>query len=151
MKNLNLLLLLAVTLLTGITISVSAQSIPERVNKGVFIDKKGQIHNQGGIIVGFIDKDDIVKNSKGKKVYFIDKNGNVVDANGRNLGKARKNGDYASIDGVSVLTVRDTKEEQCEILDPQGHSLGTVHKNYKLHACAAHCFFLAQKKEKAKE
>ncbi len=111
----------------------------------IFIDRKGGIYDHDGTKLGHIDKDDIVRNNRGQMIYFIDKNGNVVDANGKKLGKARKDGSFYSTEGVSVLTVKDKGTETCEILDPQGHSMGTVHRNYKLHACAAHCLFLKQK------
>ncbi len=146
MKKLKLLLLLTVTILTTVAIKASGQT-----NSEVFINRKGEIHNHGGTKLGFIDKDDIVRNSKGQKLYFIDKNGNVIDANGKKLGKAQINGNYYNMDGVSVITVKDKDAEQCQILDPKGHSLGTVHKNYKLHACAAHCFFLTQKSPTSKK
>jgi hypothetical protein len=150
MKKSNLLFILTIAILTAITINVSGQTTHQMVNKEIFIDKKGQIHDKGGIILGFIDKDNIARDNKGKKVYFIDQNGNVIDANGKNLGKAMKNGNYYNINGVNIITIKDENGELCQILDPEGHSMGTVHKNYKLHACAAHCFFLKQEKEKVK-
>ncbi len=81
----------------------------------------------------------------GTTVYFIDANGDVIDANGKKLGKAKKNGSYYNIKGINVLNIGKTEEEKCEILDPKGHTIGSVHKNYKLHACAAHCLLLKQK------
>jgi hypothetical protein len=39
---------------------------------------------------------------------------------------------------------KNTKKK-CKKLDPKGHNMGSMHKNYKLHACAAHCFLLEQK------
>jgi len=140
MKKLRLLLILTMTILSTFAIKVSGQTTSE-----IFINKKGEIHNYGGTKLGFIDKDNIVRNNQGQKLYFIDQNGNVADAKGNKLGKAEKNGNYYSTNGVSVITVKDKDAELCQILDSKGHSLGTVHKNYKLHACAAHCFFLQQK------
>jgi len=130
------------------TLNTFAQEQPGK-NHQVFINAKGGIYNHGGTPLGYIDKDNIVRNNKGEKLYFIDNSGNVVDASGKKLGKAKKNGDYFNINGVSVLNTKDLDAEKCAILDPQGHNLGTIHKNYKLHACAAHCFFLEQAKKKA--
>lgn len=112
------------------------------------IDAKGGIYNHDGTKLGYIDKNDIVRNNKDQKLYFIDKDGNVIDANGKSLGKAKKNGVYINANGETILTVKDLDAEKCAILDPKGHNLGTTHKNYKLHACAAHCFFLEQEKKK---
>lgn len=116
------------------------------------IDGKGGIHGHGNTKLGYITKDNIVKDNQGHTVYFIDRDGNVVDAKGKKLGKAAKNGNYYSNDGAVVLQLKNIDESRCEILDPKGHSWGYVHKNYKLHACAAHCFFIEkQKKEDAKK
>lgn len=45
---------------------------------------------------------------------------------------------------------RTLMRKKCEILDPVGHSWGHLHKSYKLHACAAHCFFYNRQKIKLK-
>jgi hypothetical protein len=118
----------------------------------ITIDGKGGVHDHGGTKLGYITKDNIVKDNQGKTLYFIGREGNVVDAKGNKLGKAAKNGNYYSNDGQVVLQLKNVDEARCEILDPKGHSLGYVHRNYKLHACAAHCFFLEKKKlEEAKK
>ena len=140
--------LLFITIITTFILSLATGAFAQD-NHQIFINAKGGIYNSKGTQLGFIDKADIVRNNQGKKLYFIDHSGNVIDANGKNLGKARKNGDYLNIQGQSVLSVKDQDQGKCAILDPQGHNLGTVHKNYKLHACAAHCFFLEQQKKKA--
>ena len=147
MKKLKSIFVLLTILLAGIVNNAKAQNAPE--NAKIFIDAKGGIHNHEGTKLGYIDKDDIVRNANGQKVYFIDKNGNVIDASGKKVGKAQKNGNFYNAEGVSVLVVKDKGAATCEILDPKGHSLGTVHKNYKLHACAAHCLLLMEK-QKAK-
>ncbi|MEO6150011.1 MAG: 5-fold beta-flower protein [Mucilaginibacter sp.] len=149
MKKLIRLFSLTIIVAACVTFVASAQT--QKVAHKISIDKKGGIHDHGGTQLGFIDKDDIVRNNQGQKLYFIDKNGNIIDAYGKNLGKAQKNGNYIDINGATVLTLKDIDKNDCAILDPKGHNMGTVHKNYKLHACAAHCFFLAQKKEKAKQ
>jgi len=112
----------------------------------ISIDGKGGIHNHGGTKLGYVTKDNIVKDNQGHTLYFIDRDGNVIDAKGNKLGKAAKNGNYYNNAGEVVVQVKNAEEEKCAILDPKGHSEGYVHKNYKLHACAAHCFFLEQKK-----
>lgn len=142
MKKIKILLLLT-TLFLSLANGAFAQQ-----DRQVFINAKGGIYNSKGSKLGFIGKDDIVRNAAGQKVYFIDRNGNVIDANGKNLGKAKKNGDYFNLQGATVLSLKDIDQEKCAILDPQGHNFGTVHKNYKLHACAAHCLFLEQEKKK---
>lgn len=145
MKKLHFLVLLTLITFTGIAVNAVGQTNQEQIHK-IFIDKKGGIHDHGGAKIGFIDKDNVAWNNKGQKVYYIDQNGNVIDANGKTIGKAKKNGFYYNLKGDNVIMVKDLDKEKCEILDPQGHSFGTVHKNYKLHACAAHCFFLEKEK-----
>jgi len=136
--GLTALLLLTVT-------TVFAQKAPAKSTLNtISIDKKGGIHDHGGTLLGQIGKDDIVRDNKGKTIYFIDKNGNVIDAKGKKLGMAKKNGFYFNNAGETILTLKDKGAEECEILDPKGHNVGTTHKNYKLHACAAHCLFLAK-------
>ena len=150
MKKLHLLLILTFAVLSMFTVYVAGQSKTEKAQpEKISINKKGEIHDHGWNKLGYITKDNIIKNNQGKTIYFIDGNGNVIDSKGKNLGKAQKNGNYYNIKGENIITVRDIDAEKCEILDPKGHSLGTVHKNYKLHACAAHCYFLAQKKAKS--
>lgn len=149
MKKLQTLLVLITVFMTGLVVNVNAQTKPTR-HTGIVIDAKGAIHDYHGTKLGYIDKNNIVRNTKGQKIYFIDKSGNVIDANGKMLGKSQKNGNFYSVDGTSILTTKTKGDETCEILDPKGHKLGTTHKNYKLHACAAHCMALKEKKEKAK-
>lgn len=152
MKKTFAFVLAIITMVTSLSVDARAQKKQDPKHQ-IVIDAKGGIHNHGGTKLGFIDKDGIVRNNQGQKLYFIDNDGNVIAADGKKLGKAKKNGDYYNINGETILTVKDKNAEECEILDPQGHNLGTTHKNYKLHACAAHCFFLEQaklKKEKGK-
>lgn len=147
MKRLHLLSMLTLLVIMGLNINVSGQTkTATDKSEKIYINKKGEIHDHGWNKIGFITKDNIVKNNQGKTIYFIDRNGNVIDANGKNLGKAQKNGNYFNVNGENIITVRDIDAEKCEILDPKGHSMGTVHKNYKLHACAAHCVLLTKKK-----
>ena len=72
----------------------------------------------------------------------------VIDSKGNKMGMAKKNGSYYNIKGENLLNIGKTEGEKCEILDAKGHNVGSVHKNYKLHACAAHCLMLAQKNNK---
>jgi len=150
MKNIKLISTKTVSLLTMflmvISLSANAQIKSNSTqNEKIYINKKGEIHDHGWNKLGFITKENIVKNNEGKTVYFIDANGNVIDSNGKKLGMAKKNGSYYNIKGENVLNVGKTEGEKCEILDPKGHNMGTVHKNYKLHACAAHCLLLEKK------
>ncbi|ASU33095.1 DUF3659 domain-containing protein [Mucilaginibacter xinganensis] len=149
MKKLNLLPVLLIILLTAFAANAFAQAGHDTSKaNNIVIDAKGGIYNHDGTKLGYITKDDIVKNNKGEKLYFIDRDGNVIDAKGNKLGMAKKNGNYYNNKGQTVLQLKNINDETCAILDPQGHNLGTVHKNYKLHACAAHCYFLEQKKLK---
>jgi hypothetical protein len=147
MKKLHLLLLVMLTITTTGSMSAFAQSA-KKTHEQIFINAKGGIHNHSGTKLGYIDKDNIVRNNQGQKLYFIDKEGNVITADGKKLGKAKKNGDYYNIKGENILSVKDKSAEECEILDPKGHNLGTTHKNYKQHACAAHCYWLMQAEKK---
>ena len=146
MKKLKIFLLI-LTIVTGVAVSALGQTNQNTPQK-IYINKKGGIYNQEGTKLGYIDKDNIVRNSAGAKLYFIDKNGNVIGANGEKLGLAKKNGSYYNVNGENLLNTKALDKEKCAILDPQGHNVGNIHKNYKLHACAAHCFWLEQKKEK---
>lgn len=143
----------AVSLLTlflmVISLSVNAQTKSnEKQDEKININKKGEIHDHGWNKLGYITKDNIVKDNKGKTIYFIDGNGNVIDSNGKKLGMAKKNGSYYNIKGENVVNVGKTDGEKCAILDPEGHNLGSVHNNYKLHACAAHCLLMEKKMKK---
>jgi hypothetical protein len=147
------IVLLLTMFLMGIPLSINAQSKTKSnstQNEKIYINKKGEIHDHGWNKLGFITKDDMVKNNKGEIIYFIDANGNVIDSKGNKLGMAKKNGSYYNIKGESVLNVGKAEGEKCEILDSKGHNMGTVHKNYKLHACAAHCLLMEKKKNKEK-
>ena len=147
MKNIQSLCLLTFIFIAGIT-TTSFSQVHAAKNQLIFIDGKGVINNSEGTALGYIDKNDIVKDNTGKELYFIDKNGNVISAEGKKLGMAKKNGFYYNLNGQAILNTKDVDKEKCAILDPRGHNLGTIHKNYKLHACAAHCFFLEQQKKK---
>lgn len=115
----------------------------------IHINSKGEVSDDQGTKLGYISKEDIVFNNQGQKLGFI-KNGKVYDAEGNSLGKAKKDGRYYNNDGVFILSTK-TMGDKCEILDLEGHKKGTVHKNYKLHACASHCFFLEQKMKKEED
>ncbi len=148
MKKLNLLLLFIATLTISVTMKAFAQTAKDTTRK-IHINAKGGVYNQEGTKLGYIDKNDMVRDNTGKELYFIDKDGNVISADGKKLGRAKKNGSYYNINGENVLNTKDIDKENCAILDPQGHNFGTTHKNYKLHACAAHCYWLMKAKEKA--
>lgn len=138
-------LLCILTLTAAASISARGQTKQDTTSK-IVINAKGGMYDHGGTKLGYIDKDNIVRNNIGQKLYFIDKDGNVISSDGKKLGKAKKNGDYYNNDGQVVLQLKNADAERCEILDPKGHSWGYVHRNYKLHACAAHCYWLEQAK-----
>lgn len=140
-------LLFMLVMATGAGVSAWGQTKKD-TDKTIVIKAKGGIYDHGGTKLGYIDKANIVRNNQGQKLYFIDKDGNVISADGTKLGKAKKNGDYYNNNGQAVLQVKNVDAERCEILDPVGHSQGYVHRNYKLHACAAHCYWLEQAKLK---
>lgn len=136
----------SVVFLVGMLL-VAQASFAQASNKNerqLHINKSGEVLDNGGIKLGYISKEDIVFNNQGKKLGFIER-GFVYDAEGNKLGKARKNGRYYNNDGIMVLNTRSIGEK-CEILDSDGHKRGTVHKNYKRHACVTHCFFLEEQK-----
>jgi len=112
----------------------------------IHINGKGEISDDRGTKLGYISKEDIVFNNRGKKLGFIER-GMVYDAEGNRLGKAKKGGHYYNNNGQFVLEVQGN-DEKCRILDARGHTIGYVHRNYKLHACAVHCLF---KEKKIKE
>tara|TARA_R110002049_G_scaffold191337_1_gene360273 strand:+ start:31859 stop:32674 length:816 start_codon:yes stop_codon:yes gene_type:complete len=139
-------LIMSLVFLTGILLTVQSTSAQasDKTKRQMYINGKGEVLDRG-MKLGYISKEDIVYNNKGKKLGFIN-NGKVYDAEGNSLGKAKKGGQYYNDNGEFVLYV-EGKDEKCKILDPKGHTLGYVHKNYKLHACATHCFFKENKIE----
>nr|WP_294943803.1 hypothetical protein [uncultured Mucilaginibacter sp.] len=135
-------------IIISMVVTARGQQHTNATPQQIMIDGKGGIYSHDGTKLGYIDRDNVARNNAGNRVYSIDKNGNIVDRQGKKLGKASKNGVYYSVAGESILTVKDLDAEKCAILDPKGHNYGTVHKNYKLHACAAHCFFLEKAAKK---
>ncbi len=133
-------LIMSLVFLTGMLLSIQTTSAQasDKTKRQMYINGKGEVSDRG-INLGYISKEDIVYNNQGKKLGFI-KNGKVYDAEGNPMGKAKKGGQYYNESGQFVLYVKGN-DEKCKILDAKGHSLGYIHKNYKLHACAVHCFF----------
>ena len=113
------------------------------------INAMGEVSDDQGTKLGYISKEEIVYNNKGEKLGFFE-NGKVYDAEGKPIGKAKKNGTYRNNNGENIMIVKGDGDI-CEILDPKGHKMGTVHKNYKLHACATHCFFMEKEVSKTKD
>ena len=129
---------------------VAQGSFAQASNKNerqLHINKSGEVIDNAGIRLGYISKEDIVYNNAGQKLGFIER-GFVYDADGNKLGKAKKGGRYYNNEGIMVLDTK-TIGDKCEILDPEGHKRGTVHKNYKMHACVTHCFFLEKQQDQA--
>ncbi|HMQ43365.1 MAG TPA: DUF3347 domain-containing protein [Mariniflexile sp.] len=133
-------LFMSLVFLVGMLLAVQTTfaQASDKTKRQMSINAKGEVLDRGTKL-GYISKEDIVFNNQGKKLGFI-KNGRVFDADGNSLGKAKKGGQYYNENGQFVLYV-EGNDEKCKILDPKGHTIGYVHKNYKLHACATHCFF----------
>jgi hypothetical protein len=147
MKKLTLLLSMTLAVMIGFSVTAFAQN--KATDGKIYINAKGGMYNSAGARLGYIDKNNRVKDNAGRELYFIDKGGNVISADGRRLGFAKMNGSFANSAGQSMVTTKDIDKENCAILDPQGHNMGTTHKNYKLHACAIHCYWLTKAKENA--
>lgn len=105
----------------------------------IHINSKGEISNDQGTKLGYISKEDTIFDHNDQKLGFI-KGAKVYDAQGNSQGMVKKGGRYYNNDGVFILSTKSIRDK-CEILDPKGHKIGTVHKNYKMHACVTHCFF----------
>ena len=142
-------IIMSLVFLTGILLasqSVSAQA-SDKTKRQLYINAKGEVSDRG-IKLGYISKADIVYNNPGKKLRFIEW-GKVYDAEGNSLGKAKKGGRYYNNKGQFILPVSGN-DEKCRVLAAKGHSIGYMHRNYKLHP-AVHCFFKEQKIEEDME
>jgi hypothetical protein len=103
------------------------------------VNAKGEVMDENGVKLGWVTKEGLINNAEGKKVAFIDAQGNVVDAQGKKLGRVGKNNTYYNAEGTAVFTVSPAKGEQCQVLDPKGKVIASVHESYKNQACAIHC------------
>ena len=137
---------LPISVLNVSPVTLMAQALRRKPDQ-IIINKKGEILDICGNKLGYIDKDGIARNAKSQKIYYIEINGTVTDASGKNLGKATKSGHFYNLYGMIIISIQNKNDEMFEILDSKGHKMGEVHKNYKLHACAAHCFFLKENHE----
>lgn len=111
----------------------------------ITINDNGWILNSAGTKIAYITKSDVVRDNNGKGLYSVDLEGAVIAADGRKLGTANTNGSFVDAKGQPVLETKDINDDQCQILDPKGNNLGTVHPSYKLHACAAYCYWLTRR------
>jgi hypothetical protein len=139
MKKFPLFLLTLLTITTTSSINAFGQ---KGATQQIIIDAKGQLLNSTGTKLGYITKSDVVRDNTGKGLYTVDMDGKVVAADGRQLGTVKTNGAFFSPSGQPALTTKDTGKDKYQIVDATGHNLGTVHKNYKRHACAAQCYWL---------
>jgi hypothetical protein len=146
MQTKRIFIALVIFIMAASSSSIAQQNDP-RNYKAQNIDHTGLIKDSTGKVIGSIDPQGNVFDSNKQKLGSIDSSGTVKDAKGRVKGKAAKNGTFTNHQGEIELTVSDQGKE-CAILDPKGHKIGTVHQNYKMHACAIHCFFLKSKKTK---
>lgn len=130
--------ILALALLT-LVVMTSAQS--QENYKHPHLNSSGKVLNEKGEELGWITQEGIIFNAKGEKVAFI-KGTEVTDASGKKIGKIEKNGAYFNASGEPVFTVESNgKGEQCNLYDPKGKVIGTVHESYKNQACAIHCLY----------
>lgn len=119
------------------TLSVQAQNDYKHPQ----INAKGEVLDEKGVKLGWVTKEGIINNNKGKKIAFIDAQGNVVDEKGKKLGRVGKNDTFYNAEGTAVFTISPPKGEQCQLLDPKGKVLASVHESYKSQACAIHCLY----------
>lgn len=137
--------------LSGILLAVQG-AFAQASNKSqrqLHINASGEVSDDQGTKIGYISLEDQVFNSEGKQLGYI-KNGQVYNAEGKPMGRAKKGGRYYNNSKVLMIKTKKIGDE-CEILDPEGHKLGTVHMNYKLHACAVHCFYKEKQMDEEKK
>jgi hypothetical protein len=140
MKKLHLLLIILT-----ITISSAFSAFGQKgTTQQITINDKGWLLDSAGTKLAYITRSDVVRDNNGKGLYSVDLDGNVIAADGRKLGTANNNGSFVDAKGLPVLETKDISDEQCQILDPKGNILGTVHPSYKQHACAAYCYWLTR-------
>ncbi len=108
----------------------------------ITINAKGWLLDASGKKLGYIDRNDVLRDNTGHGLCSVDMAGNVTTAGGQALGTVKKNGAYVGPKGEPILTVKDGGKDQLTIVDAKGNTLGTVHKNYKQHAYAAHSYWL---------
>lgn len=138
MKNKQPFIALAFLILALFSVSSMAQAQADY--KHPQVNAKGEFLDAQGVKQGWITKEGLIMDAKGKKIAFIDAQGNLVDAEGKKMGKAAKNGTYYDEKGTVVLTVSEPKGEQCQVADPMGKVMASVHSNYKMQgACLIHC------------
>ncbi len=124
-----------------LTASMAWSSLHRQNAKHPAINLSGQIFDEYGNVLGWISKDGIVQNAIDDRIAVIDKDGNAFDGKGQRLGKMNKNGTFYDARGALVFTVAEAKEQQCELIDPQGKIIGVVHAHYKNQASAIHCLY----------
>lgn len=129
----------ALTVLFFITVSAAYAQVGKSY-KAQNISSSGHILSDKGDTLGLVTPDGLIKTMKGQKIGFIEPDGTVTDKDGKRLGKAEKNGNYYNINGVLMISVKDTQHPECEVIDQKGQKLGDCHRNYKMSACAISCF-----------
>jgi hypothetical protein len=139
MKKFSLFMLTLLTITTTISVTAFGQ---KGATQQITIDAKGQLLNAAGTKLGYITKSDVVRDNTGKGLYTVDMDGKVMAADGRQLGTVKTNGAFFNTAGQPLLTTKDAGKDKYLIVDATGHNLGTTHKNYKRHACAAQCYWL---------
>lgn len=103
------------------------------------LNESGHVIDSTGTKLGWVTKEGIIYNAKGEKVGAI-VNQELFDYKGHRLGTMGKDGKFKNNDGTVVFYIDTTsKGERCNVLDPNGKVIATVHENYKNQACAIHC------------
>jgi hypothetical protein len=105
------------------------------------ITASGEVLDSTGNKLGWITRGGEIYNSAGTKIGKIVAN-KLVNYKGHNLGTIGKDGTFSDEQGVAVLTVDPkSKGEKCQVFDPKGKVIATVHESYKNQACAIHCLY----------
>jgi hypothetical protein len=143
MKNINFF----VIILFAAFVHASSLSIAQVGHnyKAQNISQNGEILDSKNKMVGKIEKDGTVKDHMGNNLGRIAGNGIVTDAKGNKLGKVSKNGTFYDLNDQVILTVTD----KGDVRDSKGHYLFKVHPEQKMNACAIHCFFMIDDKNKS--
>ena len=138
--KLKLLLMTLILISTVYVAPLNAQH--DQANyKHPYIDATGHVSDGQGKKLGWIAKDGIIYNAAGEKIAYI-KGPELMDNGDKKLGRIDKNGTFYNNEGAIVFTVDPkSKGDKCQIFDPQGKVIATVHEGYKNQACAIHCLY----------
>ena len=105
------------------------------------INLSGQIYDEYDHVLGWISKQGIVQDATDDRIAVIDKDGNAYDGKGQRIGKMDKSGAFIDAHGTLLFTVCEPKDQQCNLIDPNGKIIGIVHARFKNQASAIHCLY----------